>query len=210
MIKISKDELFNYELPAWWNKKRIEDEEITTMRKLIGRKDFTVDVICEHLRVATSCWEEYIKSLCEVNKMLLAGINVSEIIVLLQDNKYSSYGGENYIYSQLEIEAYEKLISKYCTNPVIITDINIIVPNKVVEVTFADGKKEKMVCHEEDTFNLRNCLFIAIAKQRRNVLKEDVPRNRLIRNVESLRESRKKEINKLQFREKHIYRQWIS
>lgn len=46
----------------------------------------------------------------------------------------------------------------------IITEINIIVPNKVVEVTFADGKKEKMVCHEEDTFNLRNCLFISIAK----------------------------------------------
>jgi len=45
-----------------------------------------------------------------------------------------------------------------------IVDINIIVPNKVVEVIFADGKKEKMVCHEEDTFNLRNCLFIAIAK----------------------------------------------
>ena len=45
-----------------------------------------------------------------------------------------------------------------------ITDINIIVPNKVVEVTFADGEKEKMICHEEDTFNLRNCLFIAIAK----------------------------------------------
>ena len=45
-----------------------------------------------------------------------------------------------------------------------IIDINVIVPNKVVEVTFADGKKEKMVCHEEDTFDLRNCLFIAIAK----------------------------------------------
>lgn len=45
-----------------------------------------------------------------------------------------------------------------------ITDINIIVQNKVVEVTFADGEKEKMICHEEDTFNLRNCLFIAIAK----------------------------------------------
>lgn len=45
-----------------------------------------------------------------------------------------------------------------------ITDIDIIVPNKIVEVTFADGKKEKMICHEEDTFNLRNCLFIAIAK----------------------------------------------
>lgn len=45
-----------------------------------------------------------------------------------------------------------------------ITDINIIVPNKVVEVTFADGLKEKMVCHKDDTFNLRNCLFIAIVK----------------------------------------------
>lgn len=46
----------------------------------------------------------------------------------------------------------------------IITDIDIIVPNKVVEVTFADETKEKMVCHKDDTFNLRNCLFIAIAK----------------------------------------------
>ena len=45
-----------------------------------------------------------------------------------------------------------------------IKDINIIVPNKIVEVTFADGLKEKMICQEEDTFNFRNCLFIAIAK----------------------------------------------
>jgi len=96
--------------------------------------------------------------------MLLAGINVSKIIVLLQENKYSSYGGENYMFSQLEIEGYEKLMNYYRSLPERITDINIIVPNKVVEVTFADGKKEKMVCHEEDTFNLRNCLFIAIAK----------------------------------------------
>lgn len=44
-----------------------------------------------------------------------------------------------------------------------ITDINVLVPNKVVEVFFVDGK-EKMICHEEDTFDLRNCLFIAIAK----------------------------------------------
>lgn len=46
----------------------------------------------------------------------------------------------------------------------IISDIDIIVPNKVVEVTFADGLKEKMVRHEDDTFDLRDCLFIAIAK----------------------------------------------
>lgn len=41
--------------------------------------------------------------------------------------------------------------------------INVIVPNKVVEIEFYDGK-EKMVCHDSDTFDLRKCCFIAIAK----------------------------------------------
>lgn len=45
-----------------------------------------------------------------------------------------------------------------------IIDVTIIVPNKVVEVTFGDGKKEKMVCNKEDKYDLRQCLFIAIAK----------------------------------------------
>ena len=45
-----------------------------------------------------------------------------------------------------------------------IRDINVIVPEKVVEITFCDTKKEKMVCHKDDTFDLRKCCFIAIAK----------------------------------------------
>ena len=44
-----------------------------------------------------------------------------------------------------------------------IFDINVIVPDKVVEIEFFDGK-EKMVCHKDDTFDLRKCCFIAIAK----------------------------------------------
>lgn len=44
-----------------------------------------------------------------------------------------------------------------------IFDINVIVPDKVVEIEFYDGK-EKMVCHKDDTFSLRKCCFIAIAK----------------------------------------------
>lgn len=44
-----------------------------------------------------------------------------------------------------------------------IFNINVIVSDKVVETEFCDGK-EKMVCHEEDTFDLRKCCFIAIAK----------------------------------------------
>ena len=46
----------------------------------------------------------------------------------------------------------------------VIMDINVIVPEKVVEIRFGDGNKEKMVCHEDDTFDLRKCCFIAIAK----------------------------------------------
>lgn len=46
-----------------------------------------------------------------------------------------------------------------------ITDIEIIVPDKVVKVFFEDGTDMKMVCHEDDTFDLRRCLFIAIAKK---------------------------------------------
>lgn len=45
-----------------------------------------------------------------------------------------------------------------------ILDINVIAPRKVVEITFVNGIKEKMVCHENDTFDLRKCCFIAIAK----------------------------------------------
>ena len=45
-----------------------------------------------------------------------------------------------------------------------IYNISVIVPDKVVEITFGDDSKEKMVCHEDDTFDLRKCCFIAIAK----------------------------------------------
>ena len=44
-----------------------------------------------------------------------------------------------------------------------IFDINVIVPDRVVEIEFYDGK-EKMVCHNDDIFDLRKCCFIAIAK----------------------------------------------
>ena len=46
----------------------------------------------------------------------------------------------------------------------VITDVNVIVPEKVVEITFGNDQTEKMVCHEDDIFDLRKCCFIAIAK----------------------------------------------
>ena len=45
-----------------------------------------------------------------------------------------------------------------------ILDFDVVKENKVVRVLFKDSLYEKMVCHEEDTFDLRQCLYIAIAK----------------------------------------------
>ena len=45
-----------------------------------------------------------------------------------------------------------------------IEDVRIIVPNKVVEVTFRDGDKEKAVCAEEDTYSFDTAIAICIAK----------------------------------------------
>lgn len=46
-----------------------------------------------------------------------------------------------------------------------IKDVNIIVPNKVVEVTFEDGSKEKSVCREPDVFSLESAISICISKK---------------------------------------------
>lgn len=46
-----------------------------------------------------------------------------------------------------------------------IIDVNIIVPEKVVEVTFADGTKEKSVCREPDVFSLEQAISICISKK---------------------------------------------
>ena len=46
----------------------------------------------------------------------------------------------------------------------IIKDIDVIVPGKVMVITFNDDKQEKLVCQKEDHFSLRFGCFIAIAK----------------------------------------------
>ena len=46
----------------------------------------------------------------------------------------------------------------------IIKDIDVIVPGKVMVVTFNDDRQEKLVCQKEDRFSLRFGCFIAIAK----------------------------------------------
>lgn len=62
----------------------------------------------------------------------------------------------------ITIRKTDRVLSKYENNKII--GYKIIVPNKVIEVYFEDDQKEKLVCHEEDTFDLRKGLFVAIAK----------------------------------------------
>jgi hypothetical protein len=50
-------------------------------------------------------------------------------------------------------------------DPFGIKDINIIVPNKVVEVTFEGGGKQKSVCREPDVFSLEQAITICLCKQ---------------------------------------------
>lgn len=46
-----------------------------------------------------------------------------------------------------------------------VADVNIIVPDKVVEVIFIDGTKEKSVCREPDVFSLEQAIGICISKK---------------------------------------------
>lgn len=45
-----------------------------------------------------------------------------------------------------------------------VIDVNVIVPNKVAEVTFMDGDKQKAVCQEPDVFSLEQAISICITK----------------------------------------------
>lgn len=46
-----------------------------------------------------------------------------------------------------------------------VTDVSVIVPNQVVEVTFADRTKQKSVCKEPDVFSLEQAISICITKK---------------------------------------------
>ncbi len=46
-----------------------------------------------------------------------------------------------------------------------IKDYQILCPGKVVRVDFADNTSEKMILKDPDVFDIRRCLFIAIAKR---------------------------------------------
>lgn len=62
-------------------------------------------------------------------------------------------------------EEFKNMIGDFNMEKCSVVDVNIIVPNKVVEVTFADGTKEKSVCREPDVFSLESAISICISKK---------------------------------------------
>lgn len=62
-------------------------------------------------------------------------------------------------------EEFKNMMGDFNMEKCSVVDVNIIVPDKVVEVTFADGTKEKSVCREPDTFSLESAISICISKK---------------------------------------------
>lgn len=146
------------------------DEQKTIMKTIAGEEVCVVDDFCMTLQRRSSSWDDFIVCLDKVNKALLAGIPLREIIYnYLENKKCSSYGGENMIDYYVRAFNTEMLpIEKILTcreKDIRIVDVNPIVPNKVVEVTFADGTKEKSVCREPDIFSLESAISICISKK---------------------------------------------
>ena len=56
------------------------------------------------------------------------------------------------------------MVTPACYSPVNIRDVNVLVEDKVVEVTFSGGKKQKAVCAEGDKFDLETAISICITK----------------------------------------------
>ena len=83
-----------YAQPRWVIQQRMEeDEQIITMKKLTC--DNRVDEVCRTIERSVKCFEDYIDNLRRVNEMLLKGITLSQIISVLQGNKYESIDWRN-------------------------------------------------------------------------------------------------------------------
>ena len=147
------------------------DEQKTIMKKIANEEDCIVDNFCMALRRHSSSWGDFIASLDKVNRALLAGMPLRKIIYnYLENKKYLNYGGEknmadHYVRAfNTEMPPITKILA-YREKDIRIVDVNPIVPNKVVEVTFAYGTKEKSVCREPDVFSMESAISICISKK---------------------------------------------
>ena len=72
---------------------------------------------------------------------------------------------KTFIIYMIWVYGVDRKISKKKEPSTKIKDVNILVPNKVVEVVFDDGTKQKSVCMEPDVFSLETAISVCISKQ---------------------------------------------
>lgn len=137
--RIRESDLFNYTTNA------IKPE----WRNSVTLQDLTVDgtyytntTITEAIKNVAEHWNDNIESTLK-EEIMMGSIN-------------STYG---ITYDKSNTNA-------LCVNPYVIEGFEIVVPDKVMKVLFSDGETMKLVCHEDDTFDLRRGLFVAIAKKK--------------------------------------------
>ena len=145
-----------------------EDEQIITMKKLTC--DDRVDEVCRVLEKRATCFEDYIDNLRRVNQMLLKGITLSQIISILQGNKYESIDWRNnYMpYVNLELGRIEDVkfinqLPKFDKNE--IKDVRYNNPATIV--FWKDGTKTVVKCQKDkgDTYNPELGLAMCIIKK---------------------------------------------
>lgn len=134
---------------------------------LSGIDDIYLDTICRQCKnLVIAQGGEYLDFLNQIVVKLLNGWSIEYISYCLQGNKYTSYKGEeNIMPTKFELPTGQWIPLVFEPEFVKVADVNIIVPNKVVEVTFADGTKEKSVCREPDIFSLESAISICISKK---------------------------------------------
>lgn len=107
-------------------------------------------------------------------RLLQTGYSIDEVIWGLRQDNYKQKSGVNIMSTKSWNLGDLENLSVYCTSSnynyglrvnTEITNVKIIVPNKVVAVTFADGTKEKAVCREPDVFSLETAIAICISKK---------------------------------------------
>jgi len=144
-----------------------EEQRIkNTIQFLAKIDDFDLSVICNTCKSIAKEEYMYLDLLNQIVTKLSEGYSIDYISHLLKGNNYTSCKGEeNMMPTKFELPKGQWIPLVFEPKFVEIVDVNQIVPNKVVEVTFADGAKEKSVCREPDTFSLESAISICISKK---------------------------------------------
>ena len=147
----------------------VEDEEIIKMKTLTC-DDNIVDEVCMLFKKCATCFENYIINLRRVNQMLLKGITLSEIISILQENKYENIdwrincmSHRDLILGRIEDVKIINQLPKFDKNEI----KNVIYNDPATIVYWKDGTKTVVKCQKDkgDTYNPEFGLAMCIIKK---------------------------------------------